>query len=135
MDGTPMSEEYRGIYVSSDWKDPRGRDINFDINIDGSFKWPFCEAVDEGCWTFTQWVYLAKNKPVRNLVLQAGDGDQWYQFKGRGKICVTVSSWSGKGVPEDKGPFSSSADKEDSANSGDGHGTSKYGSFHTVEVS
>ncbi|XP_072010694.1 uncharacterized protein [Engystomops pustulosus] len=90
MDGTPMSEEYRGIYVSSDWKDPRGRDINFDINIDGSFKWPFCEAVDEGCWTFTQWVYLAKNKPVRNLVLQAGDGDQWYQFKGRGKICVTV---------------------------------------------
>ncbi|KAM9320086.1 LOW QUALITY PROTEIN: uncharacterized protein PAF06_004551 [Gastrophryne carolinensis] len=90
MDGTPMTEEYRNKYVSSDWKDPRGRDINFDINIDGSFKWPFCEAVDEGCWTFTQWVYLSKAKPTRNLALQAGDSEQWYQFKGRGQICVTV---------------------------------------------
>ncbi|XP_044140005.1 uncharacterized protein LOC122930579 [Bufo gargarizans] len=90
MDGTPMTEEYRGRYVSSDWTDPRGRDINFDINIDGSFKWPFCEAADEGCWTFTQWVYLSQTKPVGKLVLQAGEDEQWYPFKGRGQVCVTV---------------------------------------------
>ncbi|XP_073519257.1 uncharacterized protein [Phyllobates terribilis] len=90
MDGTPMTEEYRRRYVSSNWKDPRGRDINFDINIDGPFKWPFCEAVDEGCWSFTQWVYLSKSKPIGNLALQAGDSDQWYPFRGRGQVCVTV---------------------------------------------
>ncbi|OCT58506.1 hypothetical protein XELAEV_18002065mg [Xenopus laevis] len=73
MDGTPMTEEYRNRYVSSDWKDPSGRDINFDINIDGPFKWPFCETVDEGCWTFTQWAYLSKAKPIGKLVLQAGE--------------------------------------------------------------
>ncbi|XP_075070452.1 uncharacterized protein LOC142159449 [Mixophyes fleayi] len=90
MDGTPMTEEYRNRYVSVDWKDPSGRDINFDINIDGPFKWPFCEVADEGCWTFSQWTYLSKTKPVKYLSLQPGDSDQWYPFKGRGQVCVTV---------------------------------------------
>ncbi|XP_041446061.1 uncharacterized protein LOC121403001 [Xenopus laevis] len=90
MDGTPMTEEYRNRYVSSDWKDPSGRDINFDINIDGPFKWPFCETVDEGCWTFTQWAYLSKSKPIGKLVLQTGESEQWYPFEGRGQVCVTV---------------------------------------------
>ncbi|XP_068129074.1 uncharacterized protein [Hyperolius riggenbachi] len=90
MYGVPMSEGLRGLYHTTDWKDPHGYELDLDLNLDGPFVWPFCDESDEGCWTFTQSVQLNRESPVPGVNNPSINKRGWYTWEGRGQVCATI---------------------------------------------
>ncbi|XP_077314547.1 uncharacterized protein LOC143934794 [Lithobates pipiens] len=90
MNGRPMNEEMRGVHMTVDWQGPQGYDLDLDLHLDGPFVWPFCNAFDEGCWTFMQMTKLKNDDIFPGISTPVIDPKRWYAWKGRGKICVTV---------------------------------------------
>lgn len=90
MNGRPMNEEMRGVHMTVDWQDPQGYDLDLDLNLDGPFVWPFCNAFDEGCWTFMQMTKFKSDEMFPGINTPVIDPKHWYPWKGRGKNCVTV---------------------------------------------